>query len=105
MCGRLRCCLIYEYELYVEARKELPRRGTKVVTPRGEGKVIDSMPLRQTIVVRLNDDNKTRAEFLQEEIEPWEELESLRKKSQEPCAKKNGGECDCGKSKRGKKRK
>ena len=24
MCGRLRCCLIYEYEQYAEARKKLP---------------------------------------------------------------------------------
>ena len=38
MCGRLRCCLIYEYEQYVEARKSLPKRGKQVVTPKGEGK-------------------------------------------------------------------
>ncbi|MCK5316890.1 MAG: hypothetical protein KAJ55_03195, partial [Anaerolineales bacterium] len=35
MCGRLRCCLIYEYELYAEARKHLPKRKKKVITPRG----------------------------------------------------------------------
>ncbi len=44
MCGRLRCCLIYEYEQYVEARKHLPKRNKRVVTPEGEGKVIDSLP-------------------------------------------------------------
>ena len=33
MCGRLRCCLIYEYEQYVEARKKLPKRNKRVVTP------------------------------------------------------------------------
>jgi len=32
MCGRLRCCLIYEYEQYVEARKLLPKRNKRVVT-------------------------------------------------------------------------
>ena len=26
MCGRLRCCLVYEYEQYAAARKELPKR-------------------------------------------------------------------------------
>ena len=26
MCGRLRCCLIYEYEMYAENRKQLPKR-------------------------------------------------------------------------------
>ena len=36
MCGRLRCCLVYEYEQYVEARKQLPKRGKLVITPTGE---------------------------------------------------------------------
>lgn len=99
MCGRLRCCLIYEYEQYVEARKVLPKRGKRVVTPLGEGKVIDSLPLKQAVVVRLDDDNRTRAEFLKHEIEPWNELEALRRKSQAPCDKHEGGGCDCGKDK------
>ncbi|RPI93254.1 MAG: hypothetical protein EHM39_12980, partial [Chloroflexi bacterium] len=33
MCGRLRCCLIYEYEQYVEARKQLPKRNKRIGTP------------------------------------------------------------------------
>ncbi len=47
MCGRLRCCLIYEYEQYVAARKELPKRNKRVVTPDGEGKVVDVFPSSQ----------------------------------------------------------
>ncbi|MEO1644196.1 MAG: regulatory iron-sulfur-containing complex subunit RicT, partial [Chloroflexota bacterium] len=35
MCGRLRCCLVYEYEQYVAARKQLPRRNKKIGTPYG----------------------------------------------------------------------
>ncbi|MDH3943067.1 MAG: regulatory iron-sulfur-containing complex subunit RicT [Anaerolineae bacterium] len=98
MCGRLRCCLIYEYEQYVEARKVLPKRGKKVVTPMGKGKVIDSMPLKQSVVVRLEGEDG-RYEFLKHEIEPWNELEALRRKSEEPCDKHEGGGCDCGRSK------
>jgi len=30
MCGRLRCCLIYEYENYLEARKNMPKKNKKV---------------------------------------------------------------------------
>ena len=45
MCGRLRCCLMYEYEQYVEAKKTLPKRGKMVSTPKGEGKVIRLNPL------------------------------------------------------------
>lgn len=98
MCGRLRCCLIYEYEQYVQARKVLPKRGKKVVTPMGEGKVLDVYPLKEAVVVGLAEGK--RAEFLKHEIQPWEELKALQKKSQEPCDKHEGGECDCGKDRK-----
>ena len=96
MCGRLRCCLIYEYEQYVAARKVLPKRGKRVVTPMGEGKVIDVLPLKHAVMVDLPEAGRT--EFLKHEIEPWDELEALRRKSQEPCDRHENGECDCGKS-------
>ena len=38
MCGRVTMLFIYEYENYLAARKELPKRGKKVKTPKGEGK-------------------------------------------------------------------
>jgi len=53
MCGRLRCCLIYEYETYTELRKGLPKRGKHVVTPAGEGKVLDVSPLQGTVRVEI----------------------------------------------------
>lgn len=96
MCGRLRCCLVYEYEQYVEARNNLPKRGKHVVTPAGEGKVVDVYPLRQTVVVLL--DKGVQQEFQHLDIQPWEELENLRKKAQAPCAKHGDGPCDCGKT-------
>ncbi len=95
MCGRLRCCLVYEYEQYVAARKALPKRGKRVGTPAGEGKVIDQYPLRLTVLVELDGEN--RQEFELEQIQPLEELEALRKKSQEPCDRHENGECNCGK--------
>lgn len=51
MCGRLRCCLIYEYELYAENRRLLPKRNKRVMTPIGEGKVVDLLPLKLAVVV------------------------------------------------------
>lgn len=98
MCGRLRCCLVYEYEQYVAARKQLPKRGKRVVTPTGEGKVIDTYPLKQSVLVEL--ENGGREEFDQEDLQPWDELEALRRKSQQPCDKHEGGDCDCGKTSR-----
>ncbi len=97
MCGRLRCCLIYEYEQYVEARKILPKRGKKVVTPLGPAYVLDSIPLKDSVIVRLEDETGTRAEFLKHELEPWDELEALRRKSEGACDKHDSGGCNCGK--------
>ncbi|MEK6221231.1 MAG: stage 0 sporulation protein [Chloroflexota bacterium] len=97
MCGRLRCCLVYEYEQYVEARKVLPKRKKRVVTPMGEGKVVDIIPLKNAVIVRLDEEGK-RVEFLKHEIEPWDELEALRRKSQATCDRHEGGGCDCGKA-------
>jgi cell fate regulator YaaT (PSP1 superfamily) len=53
MCGRLRCCLIYEYDTYVDARSKLPKRNKHVRTPQGDGKVIDVVPLREAVIVEL----------------------------------------------------
>jgi cell fate regulator YaaT (PSP1 superfamily) len=40
-CGRLKCCLVYEDDLYVELSKGLPKPGKKVETPEGIGRVDD----------------------------------------------------------------
>jgi cell fate regulator YaaT (PSP1 superfamily) len=83
MCGRLRCCLVYEYEQYAAARKELPKHNKRVITPMGEGKVVDVSPLLMTIRVEMP--GTGIREFQRDEIEPWDELEALRRKSQQPC--------------------
>jgi cell fate regulator YaaT (PSP1 superfamily) len=99
MCGRLRCCLIYEYDQYVEARKQLPKRNKHVVTPRGEGKVMDVLPMSNKVVVAIEAEERTQwVTFDKEEIQPWDELEALRRKSEAPCDRHEGGGCTCGKS-------
>jgi cell fate regulator YaaT (PSP1 superfamily) len=40
-CGRLKCCLVYEEAMYVEAARNLPRMGKRVETPDGPGRVDD----------------------------------------------------------------
>jgi cell fate regulator YaaT (PSP1 superfamily) len=72
ICGRLRCCLIYEYEQYAEARQKLPKRGKRVQTPRGIGRVAEVFPLRDGVLVDLGEDCGT-AEFRSEEIHPVED--------------------------------
>ena len=102
MCGRLRCCLIYEYEQYVEARKQLPKRNKRVVTPKGEGKVVDVLPMSNKVIVLLEGEEGKRytESFDNQELQPWDELEALRRKSQAPCDRHNSGGCTCGKSRK-----
>jgi cell fate regulator YaaT (PSP1 superfamily) len=94
MCGRLRCCLIYEYEQYAAAMKEMPRKGKRVITPSGNGKVIKVNLLKKTVIVALENSSK-KEEFHREDIEPWKEVQAIKKKAQEPCSKHGDGECNC----------
>jgi cell fate regulator YaaT (PSP1 superfamily) len=101
MCGRLRCCLIYEYEQYVEARKSLPKRNKRVVTPNGEGRVIDVAPLSGMVTVKFEGEGRRSEQtFHRDLIEPWDELEALRRKSEAPCDRHDSGGCDCGNGKK-----
>jgi cell fate regulator YaaT (PSP1 superfamily) len=38
-CGRLKCCLVYEVENYVESLKRFPLLGSVITTEKGEGRV------------------------------------------------------------------
>ena len=50
-CGRLMCCLRFEDRTYEELKRHLPRKGTRVETPRGPGTVIDGDILTQLVKV------------------------------------------------------
>ena len=66
VCGRLMCCLVYENEYYQEMRGKLPRNGQKVLTPSGEGRVMDTNPLKVSVMVEL--ESKAVVEFPMNEI-------------------------------------
>lgn len=93
MCGRLRCCLVYEYEQYVQARQLLPKKNKRVGTPHGEGKVLDVYPLTDSVLVLLAEGVQV---VTREELIPLDELEALNRKAKEPCNKHGDGPCDCG---------
>ncbi len=50
-CGRLRCCMTYENEVYKEARRALPRVGVEVTTPEGAGTVRKLDLLQELVMV------------------------------------------------------
>jgi cell fate regulator YaaT (PSP1 superfamily) len=55
-CGRLRCCLRYEYEQYRQVNRLLPRTNEEVGTPKGRATVIVGHRIRETVSVRYPDD-------------------------------------------------
>lgn len=55
ICGRLMCCLSYEYENYVRVKKNMPKTGKTIDTPQGKGKVIRQNLLKGSITVILED--------------------------------------------------
>ena len=54
-CGRLLCCLTYEYSNYINAAKGMPRIGSSVMTPDGLGRVCYIKFLNGTVAVKLED--------------------------------------------------
>ena len=54
-CGRLMCCLTYEYDTYLSLRGKMPKIGKTVQTPNGKGKIVRHNPICNRIAVRMED--------------------------------------------------
>ena len=54
-CGRLKCCLRYEYDTYEELQKDLPPVGSEVLTPKGRQRVLAHEILAQQLLVETED--------------------------------------------------
>ena len=67
VCGKLMCCLRYEHDTYVDAKKRLPLIGELVMSPKGQGKVIDLNLLKETALVQLME-SKAELEFPASEL-------------------------------------
>ena len=55
VCGRLMCCLAYEFATYVELKKDLPKVGKHIVTRAGKGKIIRQNVHNQTVTLELEE--------------------------------------------------
>ena len=60
LCGKLMCCLKYEYANYKEAKLRLPSMGMIVETPRGPGKVVELNVIEETVGVAIEGDTVVR---------------------------------------------
>ena len=54
-CGRLKCCLRYEYDTYEAMQKDLPPLGADIITAGGRAKVLAHEILAQQLLVETED--------------------------------------------------
>lgn len=57
LCGRLMCCLGYEYKTYKELMKGLPHAGETLKTEKGTGRIVSINALKRSVTVELEDGN------------------------------------------------
>jgi cell fate regulator YaaT (PSP1 superfamily) len=63
ICGRLMCCLYFEYETYKNLAKGLPREGERLHLPSGKGKVVSVNVFKRTAMVELEDGSHVEMDF------------------------------------------
>src|SRR5262245_7202946 len=54
-CGRLKCCLRFEQDVYEEFHAQLPAVGSRVVTRKGQGRVLAQEILAKKLLVEFED--------------------------------------------------
>jgi cell fate regulator YaaT (PSP1 superfamily) len=57
-CGRLKCCLRYEYDTYEDLQRELPPIGSDVVTKNGRARILGQEILAQQLLVATEDNRR-----------------------------------------------
>jgi cell fate regulator YaaT (PSP1 superfamily) len=54
-CGRLKCCLRFEQDVYEEFQEQLPQPGARILTAKGQGRVLAQEILARKILVEFED--------------------------------------------------
>ena len=83
-CGRLMCCLRYEYDTYQEESRRTPKVDSRVITPDGPGKVTEARPLLGLVKVMLDESPADQKIYDRELLRPETEEEyrdALEKKA------------------------
>ena len=82
-CGRLMCCLRYEFEAYRDFKGRAPKRNAVIETPLGKGKIVEYDTPKEQICLRLENGKQVRVA-----LADMEASEAAVKKSEElncPC--------------------
>jgi len=80
-CGRLMCCLRYEYEAYKDFKKRAPKKGTTVETPLGDAVISGYNTPSETMELKLEDGKRLNV--------PLEELNCKKGKDGTRCSVSN----------------
>ena len=64
ICGRLMCCLFYEFKTYKDLAKGLPKEGDIIETAQGKGRVVSVNILKRTVYAELEDGRMDKIVFL-----------------------------------------
>jgi cell fate regulator YaaT (PSP1 superfamily) len=59
-CGRLMCCLRYEFEAYKDFKSRAPKRNAQVETPLGDARVVDYNTPKEEVGMRLENGKTMR---------------------------------------------
>ncbi len=57
-CGRLKCCLRYEFDTYEEIHKQMPKIGSHIITNSGHAMVLGHEILAQQLLVETEDNRR-----------------------------------------------
>lgn len=71
VCGRLMCCLRYEFDAYKDFKSRAPKQNAQIHTPLGIGKVVDLDVPREVISVRVDGEKPVKIPLA--DFEPPEE--------------------------------
>ena len=71
VCGRLMCCLRYEYDAYKDFKSRAPKKNAQVETPDGPAKVVDLDVPREVVSLRVEGEKPVRVPLA--DFEPAEE--------------------------------
>jgi cell fate regulator YaaT (PSP1 superfamily) len=85
-CGRLLCCLGYEFETYCALKKGMPKTGRRVVFQGQEADVVDQNVLTRKLTLRLGDGHTVEAS--PEEIDRAAETSGVPSSTGKPTPKK-----------------
>jgi cell fate regulator YaaT (PSP1 superfamily) len=63
ICGRLLCCLSYEYKTYKDLSKKLPKEGKTINTPEGKAKIVEVNPLKQQAILEFENGERKKINY------------------------------------------